>query len=114
MSKDLKEIRTRLSDPERCEFIPVAIPTLMAFKETGRLLSHLERLNIRCRRLIVNLALLESGGCGQCSALRAEQEGVIARFQQAFATLEVVTIPWLSRELKGVDALTGLFRFTEP
>jgi arsenite-transporting ATPase len=114
MSKDLKEIRTRLSDSEGCEFIPVAIPTLMAFKETGRLLSHLERLNIRCRRLIVNLALLESDGCGQCSALRAEQEGVIATFRQAFSTLELVTLPWLLREVKGIDALAAFFQFTEP
>lgn len=114
MSKDLKTIRTHLSDPQRCEFIPVAIPTVMALNETRRLLSRLDRLNIPCRRLLLNQALLSSGHCGFCSTLRAEQGNVIAAFQQEFAQLEIVTLPWLSRELKGMKTLAELFRFTEP
>jgi len=114
LSKDLKEIRGQFSDPLRCEFIPVAIPTVLACKETARLLAALDRLNIRCRRLLLNQVIPSSESCTPCAALQAEQEEVIASCQRAFAGLEIVKLPCLSREVKGGDVLTGLFRFTEP
>ena len=54
MSKDLKVMRRLFTSPTQCEFMPVAIPTVMSLHETRRLLTHLAQLNIHCQRLLIN------------------------------------------------------------
>ncbi|MBI4641125.1 MAG: TRC40/GET3/ArsA family transport-energizing ATPase, partial [Candidatus Tectomicrobia bacterium] len=113
MSKDLKEIRKHLSDPERCEFIPVAIPTVMAFKETRRLLLGLDKLSIPYRRLMLNLVVPSSSECEKCSALRVAEEEVISLFREEFPSLEIVTLLSLFQELRGIKTLSRLFQFSD-
>lgn len=109
MSKDIKYIKAIFSDPLKCEFIPIAIPTLMALNETQRLLSRLKELKLPIRRIIINMIAHPQGKCNFCSTLENQHESVILEYKRKFPELEVVALPQTT--IRGRDDLDKLFKF---
>ncbi|MGA9365363.1 MAG: ArsA family ATPase [Bacteroidota bacterium] len=98
MSWRLKKTKEILSDPLRCEFIPVSIPTQMALAETQRSILILQKLNIPVKRMIVNMMIDQSVDCEFCSVLRRQQEKVLSEHKQAFPEIDIITIPRVAFE----------------
>ena len=55
LSKNIKRLLALLRDGERSLFIPIAIPTGMAFEETKDLVEAVRRLEIPMNHIIVNM-----------------------------------------------------------
>lgn len=115
LSKKVKKIQQLFSDPARCDCIAVTIPTEVALRETRRLISDVRRLKIPLRRLVVNRVAppWTGGGCGYCDGLAQEHERMCHRFREAFPDLDIMRLPQVPHELKGVKALTSVIRFHE-
>ena len=111
LSKKIKHIKRVLTDVDRCACMPVAIPTELAMRETRRLISDLRRLNLPLRRLVMNKVATPSDGCGYCDALAQEHTRMCDRYRQTFPELDMVLLPHVSQELKGVGALNGVIQF---
>ena len=84
MSKDLKRLRTLLSDPSRSALFAVSILTEMAFQETEDLMAACERIGVNVPALFLNLATPETA-CSLCSALYRRESQVKDKFRQTFS-----------------------------
>ena len=72
----VRRMKTLLSDPRRCQFVPVAIAEPLSVQETITLLRELERWHIAVPNLVVN-QLHPSNDCPTCSdAWTREQEQI--------------------------------------
>ena len=111
MSKKAKKIQQILSDPGRCQAIPVAIPTEMALRETERLVSDLNRLKIPVQHLFVNMVVNTTDDCRYCDSLAGEHEAILTRFRESFPHLKIVTFPQRAGEIKGIGTLEKLMKF---
>lgn len=109
MSRRIGRVHQLLADPARCEAVPVTTPA--ARQETGQMLAALERSGIPFQQLLVNQVVAEAVDCGHCSLAARRQLGQIREFRREFGSLDLVMIPRLAGELRGVDTLAGLLRF---
>ena len=108
----LRIMRELLTDPQRTEFVAVAIAEAMGVLETQDLLDSLNSLGIPCRHMVFNMVLPPTA-CSFCSVKRAEQTGYIqeAFNKLEFAGCEITKIPLYPNEIRGVDILTEFSRF---
>jgi len=83
MSKDLKRLRTLLSDASRSALYAVTILTEMALEETKDLVAACERMGVSVPVLFLNLAT-PPNGCPLCSALYERESVVREKFWQTF------------------------------
>lgn len=114
LSKSLKRVVALLTDPERCEFVGVAIPERMSLEETVDLANALEKLNVSLGKLLINGLIPETAAakCEFCGARRKMQDQVVADFRKRFKGRSVELFATLQqpREIVGVDALLGHFQ----
>ena len=113
MSRKLKNIKEIFSDPLRCEFIPVSIPTQMALAETQRSISALRRLNMPVKRMIVNMMISPFVECKFCSVLQQQQEsavGGLSEHKQRFPDIEIISFP--RTVLEGREDVCRLLEFS--
>jgi arsenite/tail-anchored protein-transporting ATPase len=80
MLETIRKVREILADPERTQFIIIAIPEAMPYLETQDLLASLRRLKVPAEYLIIN-KIIPKSDCSFCSAKRAEQFGYIKKLQ---------------------------------
>src|ERR1041385_1582523 len=83
LSKSIKKVIALLTDPERCEFVGVAIPERMSLEETVDLAKSLERLKVPMDKLLINGAV-PVNDCKFCGSRRRMQEQVMKEFQSKF------------------------------
>ncbi|MDA2936617.1 ArsA family ATPase, partial [Patescibacteria group bacterium AH-259-L05] len=57
LSRDVRQIRSILINPEKSEFICVTVPEAMVVAQTERLLANIKKLEITCNHLIVNMII---------------------------------------------------------
>lgn len=110
MSQRVKKIHQILTHPQRCEAIPVTIPTGAALEETGRLLAALRRTGISVKSLLVNRMVMAPGNCPNCMSLAREHHHLLGRYRERFQ-LEIVPLPRWTGELRGREVLIGLLEF---
>lgn len=108
-SRRLRRVQKVLTDPQTTEFITVSIPEGMAQDETNRLLMSLDRLNIPCHNLVVNMVVPPTN-CGFCSLKRKEQQEYIAKFkrEEKYSQYQITELPLLSKKVKGMEDLTKI------
>jgi arsenite-transporting ATPase len=111
LSKSIKKVIALLTDPERCEFVGVAIPERMSLEETADLAKSLERLKVPFKRLLINGLILEND-CKFCRSRRKMQEEVIGEFQKKFRrrSVEIFVAPQQPHEITGPKALREHFQ----
>jgi arsenite/tail-anchored protein-transporting ATPase len=110
---DVRRLRDLLADPELCAFVPVTIPEAMAIEETARLLESLRELRVRAPSVIVNRVVPEGGDAFSASRREAQRrhlEAIEHRFAGCAAERAVVRVPWMPREVRGLDALRAYAR----
>ena len=110
LSKSIKKVIALLSDPERCEFVGVAIPERMSLEETADLAKSLEKLKVPLKKLLIN-GIVPENDCKFCRSRRKMQEQVVGEFQSKFRrrSVEIFVAPQQPHEVTGVNALSGHF-----
>jgi arsenite-transporting ATPase len=110
LSKSIKKVIALLTDPERCEFIGVAIPERMSLEETADLAKSLEKLNVPLKRLLIN-GVVPENKCRFCRTRRKMQEEVSGEFQRKFRrrSVEIFIAPQQPHEITGMKNLIGHF-----
>ncbi|HEX2269669.1 MAG TPA: TRC40/GET3/ArsA family transport-energizing ATPase [Pyrinomonadaceae bacterium] len=113
LSKSIKRVVALLTDPERCEFVGVAIPERMSLEETIDLTKALEKLKVPAGKLLINGMIPETAAarCEFCKSRRKMQDQVVADFRKRFRNrpVELFTARQQPREIVGRDALLGHF-----
>ncbi|HEX8187955.1 MAG TPA: ArsA family ATPase [Pyrinomonadaceae bacterium] len=112
LSKSIKRVAALLTDPERCEFVGVAIPERMSLEETARLAARLEALRVPLGRLLVNNVLTEEAAraCDFCAARRRGQAPVVEEFRRRLPAVELFYAPERPSEIRGRKSLLEHFR----
>ncbi|MBE3042224.1 ArsA family ATPase [Candidatus Bathyarchaeota archaeon] len=105
MAEDAKRVEQLLQDTAATEFVVVTIPEEMAVAESERLVAALKRFRIPVRNLVVNHVVEQDSPCPFCQGRRAEQAGSLDRIQREFADLNLLKLPQLPCEVRGVDSL---------
>ncbi len=113
--EQLKELQNRvkiaekiLTDPEKTEFIPVTIPTLMSVWETDRLIAALREFKIASNRIIINQVNPKNESCAFCMQRYTQQWALIKDFMDLYSDFEIKTVEMFSTELRGVEMLKEL------
>ena len=114
MSKSIKKVIALLTDPERCEFVGVAIPERMSLEETVDLAKSLEKLKVPMSKLLIN-GVVPVNDCKFCQSRRKMQEQVMKEFQTKFRrrAVEIFVAPQQPHEIHGTKALQRHFQVWE-
>jgi arsenite/tail-anchored protein-transporting ATPase len=111
MSKSIKKVIALLTDPERCEFVGVAIPERMSLEETVDLAKALDKLKVSMSRLLIN-GVVPVNDCTFCRSRRKMQEQVVEEFQARFRrqAVEIFVAPQQRHEIRGAKDLNEHFQ----
>ncbi|GAG27573.1 unnamed protein product, partial [marine sediment metagenome] len=104
LSKDVSRARALFTDKQATEFVPVTIAEDMAIEETQRLLDALHRLKVPAKGVIVN-RLAKDRKCSFCSMRWSAQEDALLKIEQTLSNYELVEVPLLPYEVKGIERL---------
>ena len=106
LEREGEALATMLRDPAASEVTWVTLPEPMALEETFDALAALRAAGIRASRLIVNrVTPIPRGGCEWCRARRRFEARAMAPLARRFGDLEIVALPELPVEPRGVKAL---------
>jgi len=108
LKKIITKARIELADDAKTEFIPVTIPTLMALYETERLITALKEYSIPVEHLIINQLIPPSKDCPFCAQRFKVQEKIMMTLKQYFGKYDLVEIPMVPQEIRGIEQLTLL------
>ncbi len=109
LQKRVKIAQKLLTDPEKTEFIPVTIPTLMSVWETDRLIAALREYNIASNRIIVNQLNPKNEECAFCMKRHSQQMDLLKDFKDLYEEdFTIKTIEMFNSELRGIDMLKKL------
>ncbi|MEI8356488.1 MAG: ArsA family ATPase, partial [Deltaproteobacteria bacterium] len=106
LSKDLKRLRSVLSDPSRSALYAVSILTEMSFAETTDLVAACGRLKIQVPHLFLNMATPESPD-PLCGSLFRRESVVRERFLMKFPHISQ-TVVYRQSEPRGIENLDVL------
>jgi arsenite-transporting ATPase len=107
LSRSLKRLRARLSDPARTRFVAVTRTGELPRRETARLLESLRDLAIAVPAVLVNAVSGEE--CGRCGGGGADRT-VAALRRRCQTACDIMTAPALFPPPRGVSALAGWAR----
>src|SRR5689334_19067305 len=110
LSKSIKKVIALLTDPERCEFVGVAIPERMSLEETVDLAKSLERLKVPIGKLLIN-GVVPVNDCKFCQSRRRMKDQVVEEFQRKFRrrAVEIFVAPQQPHEIRGANDLREHF-----
>ncbi|OHB70758.1 MAG: hypothetical protein A2W17_04850 [Planctomycetes bacterium RBG_16_41_13] len=114
LSKKIKRLLTVLRDGEQSLFVPIAIPTEMAYNETSDLLLAVKHLKIAVSQIILNMAHPNHrqnavlGECALCTNRIAYEKMIFDTFKQLFPGEPLYRICRQEGEVTGIKALHHL------
>lgn len=106
LSKQLKQLRRLLADPEGAQLLAVSIPTEMALEETCDLIGASRRAGVRVPAIFLNLATPPTS-CPLCEEVAAAEIAVRRRFAERFSEVPQAIV-YRCSEPRGLDRLTEL------
>ena len=104
LSKNVRKIQESLVDIQKTRFVSVTIPERMGFLELERLMNALEKANVPCEHVIMNMVLPWTD-CGFCARKRMEQQDCIQKTHARFHSRTVVQAPLFPDPVRGVTQL---------
>lgn len=105
--KDVRNIRSLLSDDVKTEFVLVTIPESMGVEETRIFLESIKKYKINIKNIVLNM-LYTHDGCDFCSSKKKDQEKYIEQIHTLFSDYKVIDIPLFPYEIKGIQSLQEL------
>jgi len=104
--KDIQELKALFENSDATEFIVVTIPTVMAVKESERLLGSLKRSKIATKHIIVNKLLAPREDNSYLDAIKEGQGMCLDRLRALESSGVTITeVPYFDTEVTGVPAL---------
>ena len=116
LSKKVKKLLTLLRDNEKSLFIPIAIPTEMAYNETSDLVDALRKLKIPMSQMILNMvhppspSSITATECALCINRIAYERKIFDNFKHLFPVGTPYVIHKQEKEVCGVKALRDFGR----
>ena len=104
LSNDVRRVKALFTDKQATEFVPVTIAEDMAMEETQRLLEALHRVKVPVKSILVN-RVAEDRECPFCNIRWKAQEDALAQIEQTFSNYQLVEVPLLPYEVKGIERL---------
>lgn len=104
LANDVHHVKNLLTNKQATEFVPVTIAEDMAIEETQRLLDVLQRLKISVKTILVN-RVAEDRECPFCTMRWSAQKDALSRIEQTFSNYQLVEVPLLPHEVKGIERL---------
>jgi arsenite-transporting ATPase len=105
LGQRIESVRKLLHDKEQTRFVLVTIPEAMGVRETERYRELLSEQGVPVRDLIVNRVEQEHGACDYCRARVRTQEPWIKAIEEEFKQLEIIYVPLMAKEVRGLDDL---------
>jgi arsenite-transporting ATPase len=111
LSKKIKRLLALLRDAERSLFIPIAIPTEMAYEETKDLVEAVKRLNIPISRGISNMVhpafeeYASDSKCLMCKNRILYEEKMLYDLERLFQNESLCIVYKQEKEVVGIEAL---------
>jgi arsenite-transporting ATPase len=102
LSKDIRSVMDIMTDHKKTAVVVVTIPKAMAVAEAQRLFESLDRHEIRCDDVVINMAT-QIGDCVFCTACAADEAVWIEKAKKLCKS--AVVIPYLAKETCGVENL---------
>jgi arsenite-transporting ATPase len=106
VSRNLKKLRSLLSNPAETSLYAVGIPTDMAYEETRDLAAACARLRVGVAGLFLNL-VTPASDCALCSALYRRESVVRKEFRRTLAD-RGMTVVYRHGALRGLQRLSEL------
>jgi arsenite-transporting ATPase len=104
------EVTQFFSDPEKVEFILVTIPEALGIYQTRRVKRNLEEHGINVHHLVINHVIVDPS-CEFLRRRREMQQPYIEMLQDQYGdTVELVQVPLMPYEVKGVERLKEVER----
>lgn len=100
LGRDIEAVGTLFRNGHRTRFVPVMTPELMSFRETERLVQHLEADHIPCREILVNRVVPSGNG--------ENRPGIVGEIQARFRRYDLVLVTKEGAEVKGLPGLKAL------
>lgn len=114
LQKRVKVAQKILADPEKTEFIPITIPTLMSVWETDRLIGALREFNMDSKTIIINQINPRNEECKYCMARYGQQLDLIKDFRELYdLEFKIIEILMFDHELRGLEHLKDLSKIWE-
>ena len=107
LSKNVRRIQEALVDSQKTAFVAVTIPEAMGLLELERLLWSLEKGEISCEHIVINMVVPQTE-CDFCSSKRAEQITYIEKIHFKFPTRTIPKIPLFPHEVRGIGDLNKI------
>jgi len=104
LSNGVRRVKALFTNKQATEFVLVTIAEDMAIEETQRLLDALCRLKVPTKSVIVN-RVAEDRECPFCNMRWGAQENALSQIKQTFSNYELVEVPLLPYEVKGIERL---------
>ena len=104
LSKNVRKIQSTLVDPQKTRFVGVTIAERMGLLELSRLMKIIEKANLPCEHIIINMVLPETD-CGFCAGRRNEQQVCLREIHSRFHLQRLVQVPLFSHPVCGTNHL---------
>jgi len=104
LSKKVRGIQETLFGSKKTEFIMIGIAEEMGIREMGDLAKSLEKLNINFNNIILNY-IYPPSRCGFCFTKREGQEKYIKLVKKQYPTKNLILVPLLPYDIRGIDSL---------
>uniref|UniRef100_A0A6A7G2N4 ATPase ASNA1 homolog n=1 Tax=Hirondellea gigas TaxID=1518452 RepID=A0A6A7G2N4_9CRUS len=101
-------VHRQFQDSNLTTFVCVMIPEFLSVFETERLIQQLSKFGIDTHCLVVNQVLFpdKDSNCRKCFARVRMQQKYLTQIGDLYEDFNIVTVPLLDNEVRGVSALT--------
>jgi arsenite-transporting ATPase len=115
VEQDAADLRAMLGDPTRCSFTWVTLPEALPVAESEDGIRAIEALGVEVPTVVVNrLWPRPDRPCPLCTPRAHDEARCVARVAQLVATKELLAIPAVAREPRGIDGLRALALAVRP
>lgn len=110
----IKEVQAQFADHTKTTFVCVCIPEFLSVYETERLIQELMKYNIGCDNIVVNQLVMKPSSeppCRMCESRKRIQGKYLAQIDELYEDFNVVKMPLLGNEVRGVEALQNFSKY---
>ncbi len=110
----VRDVKNKITDENKTEFIVVAIPTMMSLLESIRLVTELKFYGIPNNFVVVNMVRIYGGNeCIFSKKMSENHLSMLEEFKKEFYDKDLRVIPFFSQEIRGPEKLLKPIQYLE-